>query len=121
MTDDCYAKVCHGTITRYNIGYKQFGHKSPFQFFDLDRYQWDRTRFSLHCFPSCAHILALQVPIPATPPPAVDQVRGCGPGLNSYIQIFNYVFIVLYCAVQAVNRHGSGPLSDIMVGPELHC
>ena len=43
-------QVCHGTITRYNIGYKQFGHKSPFQFFDLDRYQWDRTRSSLHIF-----------------------------------------------------------------------
>ena len=28
---------------------------------------------------------------------------------------------MLYCAVQAVNRHGSGPLSDIMVGPELYC
>merc|ERR1719195_976074 len=37
--------LCHGAILRYNLGYKEFGLKTPFPFFDLDRYEWDRTRF----------------------------------------------------------------------------
>ena len=56
-----------------------FRHKTPFQFFDLDRYEWDKTRFNF---------------------------------LIRRLKKFTKYEIV----VQAVNNHGEGPLSDIMVG-----
>ena len=56
-----------------------FSLKTPFQFFDLDRYEWDKTRF---------HFL-----------------------LRRLKKFSKYEIVV-----QAVNNHGEGPLSDIMVG-----
>eukprot|EP00090_Calanus_glacialis_P038689 TRINITY_DN6743_c0_g1_i1.p1 TRINITY_DN6743_c0_g1~~TRINITY_DN6743_c0_g1_i1.p1 ORF type:complete len:1180 (-),score=156.79 TRINITY_DN6743_c0_g1_i1:583-4122(-) len=79
MWDQPEIEVCHGTIIRYNIGFKEFSQKSPFQFFDLDRYEWDKTRFHFR--------------------------------LRRLKKYSKYEIVV-----QAVNSHGEGPLSDIMVG-----
>ena len=56
-----------------------FSQKSPFQFFDLDRFEWDKTRFNFR--------------------------------LRRLKKYSKYEIVV-----QAVNSHGEGPLSDIMVG-----
>ena len=53
--------------------------KTPFQFFDLDRFEWEKTRF---------HFLVRRLK----------------------------KFTKYEMVVQAVNIHGEGPLSDIMVG-----
>ena len=71
MWDEPEPELSHGTVIRYNIGYKQvctkpnqtkqsrptsekdkvkssnlqFGAKSPHQFYDLDRYEWHKTRY----------------------------------------------------------------------------
>jgi len=79
MWDEPEPELSHGTVIRYNIGYKQFGAKSPHQFYDLDRYEWHKTRFNFRL---------------------------------RRLQKFTKYEIV----VQAVNAHGEGPLSDIVVG-----
>ena len=73
MWDEPEPELSHGTVIRYNVGYKQvctkanqtkqsrptsekerlkallanlqFGAKSPHQFYDLDRYEWHKTRY----------------------------------------------------------------------------
>merc|ERR1719361_1627925 len=79
MWDEPDREVCHGSIIRYNIGYKEFCLKTPFHFFDLDRFDWDKTRFHFR--------------------------------LRRLSKFSKYEVVV-----QAVNTHGEGPLSDIMVG-----
>jgi len=79
MWDRPEPELSHGTVIRYNIGYREFWAKSPYQFYDLDRYQWQKTRFNFR--------------------------------LRRLRKFTKYEIVV-----QAVNSHGDGPLSDVVVG-----
>ena len=86
-------QLCHGTIVRYNLGYRLFGQKTPYQFYDLDRYQWSKTRFNFR----------LRRLEKFTKYEMVVQVR--------------VIFVSSYNVImQAVNSHGEGPLSDLVLG-----
>lgn len=79
MWDQPAQEVSHGTIIRYNVGFKQYSSQSSvYQWYEMDLYQWNKTRFTWL--------------------------------LRRLTPYSKYEVVV-----QAVNMHGEGPLSDVIL------